>query len=121
MDIVVPQVGNHRLVDWAMRANIAPLLADGVRIWQCPPPFRHSKIMLVDGEWCLIGSCNWDIRSFRLNFELCMEIYDRDLAATLAALIANCRGPALTQADLDARSLPIRLRDAAARLMMPYL
>jgi cardiolipin synthase len=121
VDIVVPQVGNHRMVDWAMHANIGPLLADGVRIWQCPPPFRHSKIMLVDGEWCLIGSCNWDIRSFRLNFELCMEIYDRSLATTLGALMRDCRGAALTQAMLDARSLPTRLRDAGARLMMPYL
>jgi cardiolipin synthase len=121
VDIVVPQVGNHVLVNWAMRANIGPLLGDGVRIWQSPPPFRHSKIMVVDGEWCLIGSCNWDIRSFRLNFELCMEIYDRDLAATLSAVMQRCRGTALTQATLDARSLPIRLRDAAARLLMPYL
>ena len=31
--------------------------------------------MVVDGEWCLVGSCNWDIRSFRLNFELCIEVY----------------------------------------------
>lgn len=121
VDVVVPQIGNHLLVNWATYANIGPLLADGVRIWQCPPPFRHSKIMVVDGEWCLIGSCNWDIRSFRLNFELCMEIYDRDLVATLAALMQDCRGTALTQAALDARSLPIRLRDAGARLMMPYL
>jgi cardiolipin synthase len=121
VDIVVPQFGNHVLVDWAMRANIGPLLADGVRVWLSQPPFRHSKIMVVDDEWCLIGSCNWDIRSFRLNFELCMEIYDRDLAATLATLMQRCRGAALTQATLDARSLPIRLRDAAARLMMPYL
>ena len=121
VDVVVPQIGNHLLVNWATYANIGPLLADGVRIWQCPPPFRHSKIMVVDGEWCLIGSCNWDIRSFRLNFELCMEIYDRGLAATLAALMQDCRGAALTQARLEARSLPIRLRDAGARLMMPYL
>jgi cardiolipin synthase A/B len=121
VDIVVPQFGNHHLVNWATYANIGPLLSDGVRIWQCPPPFRHSKVMVVDGEWCLIGSCNWDIRSFRLNFELCMEVYDRDLAATLAALMQECRGAALTQQTLDARSLPIRLRDAGARLMMPYL
>src|ERR1700678_3106577 len=104
-----------------MRANIGPLLADGACIWQSAPPFRHSKLMVVDGEWCLIGSCNWDIRSFRLNFELCMEIYDRDLAAPLSVLMQRCRGAALTQATLDARSLPIRLRDAAARLLMPYL
>jgi cardiolipin synthase len=121
VDLVVPEKSNHTLVDWATRANIGPLLSDGVRIWRSPPPFHHSKMMVVDDEWCLVGSCNWDIRSFRLNFELCMEVYDRGLAATLTALMRQASGRALTQADLDARALPIRIRDAGARLMLPYL
>jgi len=121
VDLVVPQTSNHVLVDWATRANIGPLLSDGVRMWRSPPPFHHSKLMVVDMEWCLIGSCNWDIRSFRLNFELCMEVYDRELATTLTALMRRSRGSALTQADLDARPLPVRIRDAGARLMLPYL
>ena len=121
VDIVVPEASDHRFVDWATRANIGPLLSEGVKIWRCPPPFRHSKLMVVDGEWCLFGSCNWDMRSFRLNFELCMEVYDRELAGQLSALMQRSRGKALTQADLDARSIPTRLRDAAVRLLLPYL
>ncbi len=121
VDLIVPEQNDHRLGDWAARANIGPLLFDGARIWLSPPPFHHSKMMVVDGEWCLIGSCNWDIRSFRLNFELCMEIYDRELAGTLMTLMDGARGLELTQADLDARSLPVRIRDAGARLMLPYL
>ncbi len=97
------------------------MLADGVRIWRSPPPFHHTKMMVVDDEWCLIGSCNWDIRSFRLNFELCLEVYDRDLAAALASIMQRARGSALTLAEVEARSLPVRLRDAGARLMLPYL
>jgi cardiolipin synthase len=50
-----------------------------------------------------------------------MEVYDRDLAMTLTTLMQRDRGSELTQADLDARSLPVRLRDAGARLMLPYL
>jgi cardiolipin synthase len=121
VDIVVPGKSNHPLVDWATRANVGPLLSEGVRIWQCPPPFRHSKLMVVDDDWCLIGSSNWDIRSFRLNFELCMEVYDRDLAQTLSDVMRQSRGKPLTEADIQARTLPIRLRDAAARLVLPYL
>jgi cardiolipin synthase A/B len=121
VNLVVPQKSNHLLVDWGTRANIGPLLIDGVRIWRSPPPFHHSKIMVVDQEWCLIGSCNWDIRSFRLNFELCMEVYDRNLAAALTSLMEGARDSELTQADLDGRSLAVRLRDAGARLMLPYL
>jgi cardiolipin synthase len=121
VDLVIPHRSNHTLVDWGTLTNIGPLLIDGVRIWRSPPPFHHDKIMVVDGEWCLIGSCNWDIRSFRLNFELCMEVYDRDLAARLTALMERTRGLELTQAELDARPLHTRIRDAAARLMLPYL
>ena len=121
VEVVEPEISDHRFVDWASRANIGPLIEDGVQIWRCPPPFRHSKIMVVDGEWCLFGSCNWDMRSFRLNFELCIEVYDRDLAAALLQLMEHSRGPALTQAELDGRPTPTRLRDAAVRLMLPYL
>jgi cardiolipin synthase len=121
VDLVIPKRSNHLLVDWATRANIGPLLSGGVRIWRSPPPFHHAKIMVVDGEWCLIGSCNWDIRSFRLNFELCMEVYDRELAGALTAITARDRGGELTLAELASRSLPMRLRDAAARLLLPYL
>ena len=121
VNMVIPAASNHVLVDWATRANIGPLLDDGVRIWRSPPPFHHAKLMVVDNEWCLIGSSNWDIRSFRLNFELCMEVYDHDLAAGLTGIMQHARASELTQADLDSRSLPVRIRDAGARLMLPYL
>jgi cardiolipin synthase len=121
VDVVIPHKSNKNSVDRATRANIGPLLTAGVKIWQSPPPFRHSKVMVVDGEWCLIGSTNWDIRSFRLNFELCVEAYDKELGGVLGTLMQQNRGPALTHEDIDARSLPARLRDAAWRLLMPYL
>ena len=121
VDIVIPSRSDHRLVDWASRANSGPLLSDGVRIWRCPPPFRHSKAMVVDGLWCLVGSCNWDIRSFRLNFELCVEFYDGELAEALTNFMVRCRGSPITGRTLRARFTARQLRDAAARLLLPYL
>ena len=121
VDVVVPAASNHRYVDWATHANIGPMLAEGARIWLGPPPFDHSKLMVVDGEWCLIGSANWDMRSFRLNFELCMEVYHCDLADTLEGMMAARRTERLTEQDIAARPLPVRLRDAGVRLMLPYL
>ena len=121
VDLLIPEKSDHIMVDWAVQAHVGPMLSDGVRIWRSPPPFHHTKIMVVDSDWCLFGSCNWDIRSFRLNFELCMEVYDTELAATLAGIMQRSRGRAVTQADIDGRSLPERLRDAAARLLLPYL
>jgi cardiolipin synthase len=121
VEVVIPQKSDHAFVDWATRTNIGPLLSDGVRIFRSPPPFRHSKVMLVDDEWCLVGSCNWDIRSFRLNFELCLEVFDKKLAAALTTLVRRCQANPLLQQEIDARSMPVRLRDAAARLALPYL
>ncbi len=121
VDLVLPAVSDHRIMDFAMHAHVGPLLTGGCRIWRNPPPFEHSKVMVIDGAWCLIGSANWDVRSFRLNFELGVEIYDPVLAVQLEALVAARRGPALTSKLLDSRPLPIRLRDAALRLALPYL
>ncbi len=121
VDVVMPRRSNKMLVDWAARANVGPILSDGVRVWLSPPPFRHSKLMIVDGAWFLVGSCNWDIRSFRLNFELCVESYAASEAAALARFVMACRGEELTAADLAKRRLVVRLRDALARLCMPYL
>ena len=121
VDIVLPARNDHRIMDWALRANIGPLLRRGCRIWLNPPPFDHAKLMAVDDAWCMIGSSNWDIRSFRLNFELNVEFYNSDLAAGLAASIAANKGVPLTAESLAARRLPARLRDAAVRLLLPYL
>jgi cardiolipin synthase A/B len=121
IDIIVPQRSNHRILDWALYAEIAPLAAAGCRIWRSPPPFEHSKLMTIDGAWCLIGSTNWDVRSFRLNFELNVELYDTGLAGILDRLMAEKRRDLIIGAELAERALPIRLRDAGARLLLPYL
>jgi len=87
------------------------------------PPFDHSKIMLVDGVWSLIGSANWDPRSLRLNFEFNVECYDRDLASQLGSLMHAKRAAAreITLAEVDSRPLWRRLRDGVCRLALPYL
>ena len=121
VDVIVPRNSDHRVVDWAFRAQIVPLAATGARIWLSPPPFEHTKLMTVDGVWCLIGSSNWDMRSFRLNFELNMEVYDQDLAAELDGFMIRAQRRRLSARRLQRRALPWRLRDAAARLLLPYL
>jgi cardiolipin synthase len=121
VDVVLPEHSNHPSVDWAMRAHIGPLLAAGCRVWTHKAPFDHSKLMTVDGIWCLVGSSNWDMRSFRLNFEINLEVYHAALVEQVRAKINANRHTLLLQADLDRRSLPVRLRDNAAHLMLPYL
>ncbi|RAI57233.1 phospholipase D-like domain-containing protein [Roseicella frigidaeris] len=121
VDIVVPERSNHRAVDWAMRAHVGPLLDAGCRIWLDAPPFDHTKLMVVDHAWSLVGSSNWDLRSLRLNFELDVEIYDAGTARLIAGLIEARRRRRLVGGMLAGRSLPARLRDAAMRLALPYI
>jgi cardiolipin synthase len=123
VDVVLPERGNLRLVQWAMRGELWKVLPHGCRVWLTPAPFDHSKLFTVDGAWSLVGSANWDPRSLRLNFELGVECYDRALASQLEALVdariaAARRLDASTLADA---AWPIRLRDGAARLLSPYL
>lgn len=121
VDVILPERSNHPTLDWAARVQIAPLLTAGCRVWTHPPPFDHSKLLTVDVLWCLIGSANWDMRSFRLNFELDLEIYNSRLARQVNELIASRQGTLITGVTLASRSLPVLLRDSAARLMLPYL
>ena len=121
VDIIIPKASNHRFVDWATRAHVGPLLASGVRIWLNDPPFDHSKLLVIDDTWSFVGSANWDMRSFRLNFELNIEVYDGGFAEGLGHLMQQKMTTQLTLADLSRRSTPARLRDAGVRLFLPYL
>lgn len=121
--ILIPQQNNLKLVEWACMAQLWQILQRGCRVWLTPPPFDHSKLMVVDGVWSLVGSANWDPRSLRLNFEFNLECYDRDLASQLSALVQAKRAVSreITLADVDSRPLWQRLRDGVCRLALPYL
>jgi cardiolipin synthase A/B len=123
VEILIPARTNLRLVQWASRARIVELLQAGCRIFESPAPFDHRKTMTVDGAWSLVGSANWDERSFRLNFELDIEIYDCEAAIRLDRLFDETLATArpLSAAAIARRPLPIRLRDGAAWLLSPYL
>ncbi len=123
VDIILPARSNLPFVQWASRAMWWQVLEHGCRIWLTPPPFDHSKLMLVDDCWVLLGSANWDARSLRLNFEFNLECYDADLAHRLQALVEQKKKGArlVTLKEMDERPLPARLRDGLTRLLTPYL
>lgn len=123
VDILLPANSNLPFVDWASRAMWWQVLERGCRLWLTPPPFDHSKLMIVDGHWVLFGSANWDPRSLRLNFELGVECYGRDFAREVEAIFQQKLRVSreVTLAEVDERPILIKLRDAAARLFSPYL
>jgi cardiolipin synthase len=121
--IILPERSNLPYVDWASRAMHWELLKHDVRIFFQPAPFAHTKLLVVDDGYSQIGSANLDPRSMRLNFELNLEVLDRGFAEVLIghfeAVLAACRETDLT--EVDARPLPVKLRDGAAKLAAPYL
>ena len=119
VDIVLPEHSNHAILDWARRSAARPLIEAGCRIWLLPRAVRSFEADDDRRLLVLVGSANWDMRSFRLNFELNVELHDADFAARSS----RPRPPArrLTLADIDGDPLPIRLRNSAARLLQPYL
>ncbi len=123
VDIILPEANNLTLVKWASTAQLWQVLQRGCRVWMSPPPFDHTKLMVVDRTWVLFGSGNWDPRSLRLNFEFDVECYERRLAALAHELCVKKREKArqVTLAEVDGRSVPVRLRDGVARLLTPYL
>ncbi len=123
IEIVLPEKGNLRAVHWAATAQLAQVVRGGCRVFRSRPPFDHSKLLVIDGRWSLIGSANWDPRSLRLNFEYGVECYSTELARRLNELIDTKRVGArlVTLAELEGRSLPVRLRDGLAWLAQPYL
>lgn len=123
VDILLPEKNNLPYVQWASTAHWWQVLERGCRIWLSPPPFDHSKVFVVDESWTLVGSTNWDPRSLRLNFEFNVECYDAELARTLARRFDEqlTEGRAVTLAEVDARRVPVRLRDGIARLFTPFL
>jgi cardiolipin synthase len=121
--LVLPARNNLPYVHWATRAYLWELLQHGIRILYQPPPFVHTKLLLVDGEWSLVGSANLDPRSLRLNFEFNLEVYDRSFTEELERdfLAAVARSREVSQEEMDARPMPVRLRDGVMKLFSPYL
>lgn len=120
--LLVPRMSDSRLVTLAARSYFGPLLVAGVKVYEYGPRLLHAKTLLVDDHLAIIGSANFDHRSFRLNFEVSMLFDDAGVAADLARFIEGefARAPRVQQGRR--RSLAgDRLPEALARLMSPLL
>ncbi len=123
VSLLLPARPDHPFINWATRHILDLLLRDRVYVGYQPPPFVHSKLLLIDDAYTLLGSANLDPRSLRLNFELGVEVYDPELATELWQHFdtARSRSSPLTRGELADRSLPLKLRDALAWGCSPYL
>ena len=123
VDIVLPERNNIKLVQWASMTLWDRILERGCRIYQTSPPFDHSKLLLVDHAYAVVGSSNWDPRSLRLNFEFNVECYDQSLVRHLSEIVESkiSNSKRVTLDQIRDRPWALKLRDGIARLGTPYL
>lgn len=120
--LLVPRQSDSRLVTFAARSYFDELIAAGVKVYEYGPRMLHTKALLVDDDMCMIGSANFDSRSFRLNFEICLLFRDAHVSAALAQLIEHefTNAPRVRE-DRRRPFLQARLPEAFARLLSPLL
>jgi cardiolipin synthase len=74
---------DHPMVRRLSRESSRRMLEAGAAIHEYQPSMIHAKLMTVDSQWCVVGSTNFDHRSFGLNDEVNLAVLDRDLASTI--------------------------------------
>jgi cardiolipin synthase len=83
IEVIVPENIDHFAVEKAARSRWGQLLKAGVQFYEYEPTLYHCKIMIVDDIWSTVGSVNFDERSFRINDEANLNVFDRGFAAKL--------------------------------------
>lgn len=121
--IIIPSKPDHLFVYWAGYSYIEQLFDAGVKAYTYNEGFIHAKTIVVDDVAASVGSANWDVRSFRLNFETNAIMYDRDIAEELKEYflkdLLDCTE--LTSERISSLPKITRLKLSVSRLFSPLL
>ncbi|MCD7973130.1 MAG: cardiolipin synthase [Candidatus Azobacteroides sp.] len=121
--LVMPHRSDNQKVQYASNSYVAQLLTANVSVFQYNNGFIHSKLMVVDNALTIAGSSNLDIRSFDLNFETNVFVYDKETAVKAREIICrdihNCHK--LTLDEWMKRSKKDKFIDSLYRLFSPLL
>lgn len=123
VELVVPRRTNHPITDIAGRFYFAQLLEAGVHIHLHDNGLLHAKTLTIDDRMAMLGSANFDVRSFHLNFELNTLLYDANIVAELRTLQRHYiqESQELTHDAWEGRSDWSRLGENLAKLLSPLL
>ncbi|MFC7406227.1 phospholipase D-like domain-containing protein [Georgenia alba] len=121
--VLIPEVSNHVVADWTARTYYTRLLEAGVTIWLYQEAMVHAKTMTVDGRWTTVGTTNIDRLSMTGNFEINLELFDRELAEHMETIftgdLTNCRE--LTLEEWQRRGLLPRIGERLLKPLGPLL
>ena len=119
--LLVPRRSDSLIISGAARSYYDELIAAGVKVWEYKARMLHSKTLVVDDNCAMIGTANFDNRSFRLNFEVMAVVYGPVLAGPLAAQFETDLTNAVRVHARRPQRFLMRLFDATARLFSPLL
>jgi len=121
--LIVPEKNNWRMVHHASRSYYQELMEAGAHVHLFRGGLLHTKSVTIDGEFCMIGTVNLDMRSIWLNYEVSLLVYDRDFTTRLRQLQARYMADSV-EVDPEVwkdRGFGERLADNAFRLVSPLL
>lgn len=121
--VLLPEKTNIHLAHYAALHNLKHILARDIPVLLQPAPFVHTKAILIDDMYSLIGSANLDPRSLRLNFEIGVEVFGQSVASQLTHYFERHIESARSISTEELGRVPflLRVRNAAAWLFSPYL
>ena len=121
--IMIPNKADHPFIYWINQYYVAELLRLGANIYRYENGFIHSKTILVDEEVVSIGTCNFDYRSFYLNFEINLNIYNKDVANSFKTQYYKdiAISKKLKFADFKKRSIFTKVKESVFRLLSPIM
>jgi cardiolipin synthase len=83
--LVEGDITDAKSVKYAGRAHYKQFMEQGIEIYEYQPAMMHAKVLVVDGEWAVLGTTNMDNRSFEHNDEVNLAMRDRDVGSRLLA------------------------------------
>ncbi len=121
--LLVSEKSDHPMLVNVGRSYYEELLRFGVKIYEYEAGINHSKVALVDEDWLMVGSANFDVRSMRLNFELNALVRDRERATELEQVLSNdfAGSSRIVLEEFLQRSHLQRLKESLVRPLAPLL
>jgi cardiolipin synthase len=119
--ILIPDKSDNPLVQLSAWSFLADLEQVGIKVFRYTKGFMHHKIVLVDDQYCTVGTANFDNRSFRLNFEITMAFADADFADQVAKMLESdfTQSRPMRGIELSQRNFWYRFGVRAAMLTAP--
>jgi len=121
--MLISEKSDHPMLVNVGRSYYEELLRYGVKIYEYEAGINHAKVALIDEDWLMVGSANFDVRSMRLNFELNALVRDRARASDLERVLSGdfSRSTEIVLEQFARRSRMQRLKESLVRPLSPLL